>query len=259
MEKNNLETRGGWNRYDFNVNFFQKWSKKMAYILGFLCADGNIIDSENSSRTRYVQFASKDKKILEKIRKALNSNHPIRIRSSQKKLFPNGKYYTFSKTFYFRIGNKKLVSQLEKLGVPARKSKIIKFLKVPSLYLNHFVRGYFDGDGTVYVEKRKNSKGKIRIKRMRTIFSSGSRAFLEGFSEIIAKFLRIRKAKVYKGVRSFQIAYSLKESIRIFKFMYSNAQRMFLKRKFEKFKEFFKIRKNQLDGEIIKILSENKA
>jgi intein-encoded DNA endonuclease-like protein len=132
----------------------------MAYILGFLCADGNIIDSENSSRTRYVQFASKDKEILEKIRKALNSNHPIRIRSSQKKLFPNGKYYTFSKTFYFRIGNKKLVSQLEKLGVPARKSKIIKFPKVPSLYLSHFVRGYFDGDGTVYVEKRKNSKGK---------------------------------------------------------------------------------------------------
>jgi hypothetical protein len=41
--------------------------------------------------------------------------------------------------------------------------------------------------------------------------------------------------------------------------MYSNAQGMFLKRKFEKFKEFFKIRKDQLDGEIIKILSENKA
>jgi len=150
----------------------------MAYILGFLCADGNIIDSENSSRTRYVQFASKDKEILEKIRKALNSNHPIRIRSSQKKLFPNGKYYTFSKTFYFRIGNKKLVSQLEKLGVPARKSKIIKFPKVPSLYLSHFVRGYFNGDGTVYVEKRKNSKGKIRIKRMRTIFLAEAEHFL---------------------------------------------------------------------------------
>jgi len=58
----------------------------MAYILGFLYADGNIIEANNSSRTNYFQFVSKDKEILEKIKKALNSNHQIKIRNSQKKI-----------------------------------------------------------------------------------------------------------------------------------------------------------------------------
>jgi intein/homing endonuclease len=259
MKKSNLETRGGWNRYDFNTEFFQKWSEKMAYILGFLYADGNITDSENSSRTRYIQFASKDKEILEKIKKTLGSDHPIRTRNPQKELFPNRKYYISSGTFYFRIGNKKSVSQLEKLGVLTRKSKILKFPKIPSLYLSHFIRGYFDGDGTVYPEKKKNSEGEVTIKRIRTIFSSGSKAFLKSLSEVLTKFLKIRKAKVYKGVRSFQIAYSLKESIKIFKFMYRNTQGLFLKRKLDRFKEFFEIRRDQLDTEVVKILSENMA
>jgi hypothetical protein len=41
----------------------------VAYILGFLYADGNIIEANNFSRTNYLQFVSKDKEILEKLKK----------------------------------------------------------------------------------------------------------------------------------------------------------------------------------------------
>jgi intein/homing endonuclease len=222
------------NKYSFNANFFKKWTSKMAYILGFLYADGNIIEANNSSRTNYFQFVSKDKEILEKIKKALNSNHQIKIRNSQKKLFPNKKYYITSEVFYLRIGNKKVVNDLIKLGVLPRKSKIIKFPKIPKKYLNHFIRGYFDGDGTICLSKKKNI-----IKKVQVIFTSGSKKFLEGLSEILARFLKIKTAKVYNSNRSFQIRYSTKESRKIFKFLYKNAHGMLLKRKFEKFKEIF--------------------
>jgi len=45
-----LDRRGGSNRYKFQINFFKRWSNKMAYVLGFLYADGCIVDAV-SSRT----------------------------------------------------------------------------------------------------------------------------------------------------------------------------------------------------------------
>jgi len=63
-----FDPRGGSNRYSIKTDFFQKWSNEMAYVLGFLYADGCIVDAAKSSRTQYIKFASKDKEIIEKIK-----------------------------------------------------------------------------------------------------------------------------------------------------------------------------------------------
>ena len=62
-----IDPRGGHNRYKFDKDFFKKWTPEMAYILGFLYADGDIEDVRKSSRTQYITFVSVDKEILESI------------------------------------------------------------------------------------------------------------------------------------------------------------------------------------------------
>lgn len=71
-----FDSRGGHNCYNCNLDFFKKWSNEMAYVLGFLYADGNIIDASVSSRTQYIKFSNNKKEIIEKIRLVLKAKHP---------------------------------------------------------------------------------------------------------------------------------------------------------------------------------------
>ena len=56
---------GSWKRkYDINENYFKTWSNNMAYILGFIAADG-VIQKENQC----VSISQKESYILEDIKK----------------------------------------------------------------------------------------------------------------------------------------------------------------------------------------------
>ena len=253
-----FDPRGGSNRYKFRTNFFKNWSNEMAYVLGFLYADGNITDAASSSRTQYIKFSNSEKKILEKIRAVLKAEHPIRVRPPRKTLHVGGKTYISLEQFFLRIGSRRMFTDLKKLGLVPNKSKVMKFPLVPSKYLSHFIRGYFDGDGTIYIEEKKGVEQNMILKRARIIFSSGSKAFLSDFADILAKTLDVRRAKLYDGNRCFQIVYSIKESVEIFKFIYNKAYGLFMKRKFDTFKRFFNIKIKWLDSGVVKILNENK-
>ena len=82
------DPRGGHNRSPINNFFFQTWSPSMAYILGFIFADGAIEDVQKSSRTCYLLITSKDLEILEQIKNALNSKHTIYSVLPTESLFP---------------------------------------------------------------------------------------------------------------------------------------------------------------------------
>jgi len=252
-----FDPRGGWNRYKFNVDFFKKWSNEVAYVLGFLYADGDIEDADASSRTRYIAFASKDREIIEKIKAVLKSEHPIHFQPPRTSSDKYGHIYKSSGGFRLRIGSKRVFSDLIKLGLIPQKSKVIKFPFIPMEYLGHFLRGYFDGDGTFYIEQRKGINQRLIFKRSCTILCSGSKVFLKDLSAVLAKALNLRSAKIYKGNREFRIVYFTKESVKIFKFMYKNSTGLLLKRKFDNFKRFFNIRPRWLDKEITENLNEN--
>src|SRR3989344_2065110 len=141
-----LDHRGGHNRYQFNKDFFKTWTPEMAYVLGFIYADGNIMDSV-ISRTQYVSFDSVDREIIEKIKIALSSNHTIQIKPEKLVTHPNGTYKS-KRGFRLRIGSREIFSDLLKLGLVPRKSLVTEFPEdIPVDCLGHFMRGYFDGDG----------------------------------------------------------------------------------------------------------------
>lgn len=232
-----MDPRGGHNRYYFNKEFFKKWSSEMAYVLGFLVADGNITDAQGSSRTQYTKFSNTEKEIIEKIKKVLGSNHPIKIRKPKIHKHHNG-FYKSSALFELRIGSKELFDDIFKLGIMPNKSKIIEFPNVPKNYLNHFIRGYFDGDGCIYIEYGKGKIKKKIFKRARTIFTSGSKKYLEGLQEKLIKNFHINNGAIYYQNRAFQLVYPTSSSMELYNLMYKNSKELFLERKYNIFKNY---------------------
>jgi len=124
------------NYFDINEGFFTRWSAEMAYVLGLIITDGCIAD------TGTISLDMNDNDVLEKVKQAMGSQHKISPSKHQ-----NGLYC-------FHFGRERLVKDLSGLGVLPRKSLNVKFPAIPDAYLRDFIRGVFDGDGSVYYEKR---------------------------------------------------------------------------------------------------------
>lgn len=217
----------------------------MAYVLGYIYADGSLDDSPYM-RGKYIQISSIDEDSIQRIKNWLSSEHTI---TKKKSHFTGSKF-----CFILRMGSHKIYNDLFKLGLYPNKSLTVKFPKIPKKYLGHFTRGYFDGDGCIYFEKRKGSKGQTIIKRIRTIFTSGSKKFLEGMDSVL-KNVGIEKGRIYSSKRSYQAIYNTKDSIRIFKLMYAKTSiNSFFMRKFKIFNNYFELRPKVIDKGIRKII-----
>lgn len=227
-----FDPRGGSNRYSIKTDFFQKWSNEMAYVLGFLYADGCIVDAAKSSRTQYIKFASKDKEIIEKIKSVLKAKHPIHSQPPHTSVDKYGRLYRSGEVFYLRIGSRRMFADLKKIGLIPNKSKVIQFPdNIPSQYLGEFIRGYFDGDGSIIF----NRNGRW----IRVVFTSGSGGFLEQLSEKIAESLKIRRRPIYISHYSYQLCYFTQEGLKLLNFIYREAEKdnLYLDRKYDFYKK----------------------
>ena len=255
-----LDPRGGHNRYSCNIDFFKKWTPEMAYVLGFLYADGDIQDVRDSSRAQYVHFASKDRDILEAIKNALKSEHKIYYRAPKKTLYANGKIYENSGIYSLRIGSKKMFNDLLEFGLTPRKSLSVKFPSIPSHYFPYFARGYFDGDGCITIKRGIGKYGQRILKGIAVIFTSGNSLFLEGLRNEAHGFAGLGKRSVYygKSSRAYYLKYNTFESLKWFKVFYSSnlSNKLFLERKFNVFKKYFGMRPIRIDKEIATILKK---
>jgi hypothetical protein len=200
-------------RYRIKREFFKSWSSGMAYVLGYFAADGCMFVNPRGSH--YFEFTSTDRELIEKVRRLLGSNHKI---GTYKHSNPRWK-----DKYVLQIGSKDMFQDLLKLGFCPRKSKRLRFPKIPKLYLRHFVRGYFDGDGHVVFKSypRKNRRSLQRIFAVR--FTSGSQDFLHELKFSLYKNARTKGGSIYdKRDGSFELAFSTKDSLRLFSFMYKS-------------------------------------
>lgn len=115
----------------------------MAYILGFVVADGCVCKRKGRRESYIFNITSKDKEILLKIRRSIGSDHPIGIKYNSLKM-------PYS---YISICSRVICEDLIKLGINPRKTYNLNPIKVPCKYFSDFVRGFFDGDGSVYTYK----------------------------------------------------------------------------------------------------------
>lgn len=213
-----------------NENFFKKWSPEMAYVLGFFTADGNMSPHLNGGR--YVEFTSCDRELIKKTRSLLKSNHKIssRTRSVNQQI-----------AYRIQMGSMVLYEDLISLGLTPNKSLTIKFPKIPSGYLNDFVRGYFDGDGCVYLKKNwAKDRNKSRWV-FQTRFTSGSKKFLEGLHEVLKNHKICKGGCLYDKKSGYELVFSHYDGLALYRFMYDNVSaEMYLERKHNIFQKAFK-------------------
>lgn len=130
-----------------DLNFFKKIdSHEKAYWLGVIVSDGTI------QKDGYkVSLTSKNIDLIRKFKKAIKSSHKITPINS----FDKRTKKTYSR-FIIQIGSKDLVSDIIKLGITNKKSYTCEFPKIEEKYYLSFLRGLFDGDGSLTVKSKEN-------------------------------------------------------------------------------------------------------
>lgn len=154
--------------YKINESFFDKQTPESLWVLGFIFADGSL------GKGYRIELTQKEPEILQKINVLMNSNYPITKRH-------NGGW-SKEDIYRLRINSKRLYIALEKYGLHPNKSLDIKFPELDKSIINHFIRGYFDGDGSIYIIS-KIIKGK-RYLSLRTKII-GSKKFINKLKSII--------------------------------------------------------------------------
>ena len=212
--------------YKYNENFFEKIDNpKKAYWLGFLYADGCILN-RRKSKILEISLSRKDENHLQKFLDDLESNIPIKI----KKVKLGNKEYEACRIF---ICSTYLCDCLIGLGCVPRKSLILEFPKnkVPDNLMNYFILGYFDGDGCFSPREDTNTASLSFV---------GTYSFLIGILNVFKdKGLVNKYTKIYKKGNAYNFFLYNKANIkRILFYLYGNKE-IYLERKYIKIKEFY--------------------
>ena len=140
LKRKGIKTEGNKHNFPRDEFYFSNIdSKEKAYWLGFLYADGCVHSNSNE-----ISITLKDRDHLEKFRKAIKSNN--KIGESIDKRFSS-----MPKIYHFSIKDKQLKSDLIKWGcVPNKSLSLTKIPNIPRDFVSHFIRGYFDGDGSLH-------------------------------------------------------------------------------------------------------------
>jgi intein-encoded DNA endonuclease-like protein len=205
----------------------------MAYVLGFVVADGCIILNKNRKKNPFTfNITSVDLEHLYKIKKVLESEHKISNKSGS----------TNNPAYQIQIRNSVLANDLMKLGIFSRKTHNLNSIKVPDKYFSDFARGFFDGDGSVYTYK-VNGTPQIKVG-----FVSTSLSFLIQFNKQLCRNLKIALKSVHKTTNQeskkmiqFNTHFYIDDCEKLYKFMYKNAS-IFLDRKYRIFKKWENIK-----------------
>ncbi len=183
-----------------------------------------------------MEFYCTDREIIQYIKTTLESNHKVALRD---KSILNSKW---KKAYRLQIGSKVMFHDLLSLGLMPNKSLVLQMPKVPTEFLRHFVRGYFDGDGCAHLGEHwaKDRNKKRWVFNIR--FSSGSEVFLRGLWKSL-KSQKIEGGYLYdKGGKGYELVFSWLKGLDLCRLMYDNVPSgAYLERKFKIFQEALKI------------------
>ncbi len=154
-------------RYKHDETFFDVIdTEEKAYWIGFIMADGHIEHPDNTDLyVLHLGLKLSDRGHITKLKASLKSSHQT---------------YSY-KLASLRLHSKGLCKALIRHGVVPRKSyEELVPPQMPDELLRHFWRGYFDGDGSLYIANNgKRKDGSVRKQWCLNLL--GSRSLLESF------------------------------------------------------------------------------
>lgn len=211
----------------FNLDFFKVWSKDLAYVLGLFASDGHISNQEFR-----IQLSEKDKDILYKVKDLLSMSNDIKkvMMKSGEKEYPS---------YLLVISSVDLVKVLNDLGYDNNKTYETKLPKgMPNEYMADFIRGFFDGDGSISGYKLKNSnKPTMQVKLI-----SYSSKILEDMAIWLKENISTKNSNVYQDNRGYSyLSFGLRDSLKIYDLFYKEST-TYIERKKAKFDEIIEQR-----------------
>ena len=212
-------------KYSYNKDFFKVIdTEEKAYWLGFIYADGYIVNGikGKNNDSLGITLSNKDKEHIEKFKKSIDSNHPIRIYKT--------KYGTNSARII--IQDEELVADLIELGVLRNKSLILKFPTtdvVDKSLIYHFIRGYFDGDGSFKKKGQKLNGYDFSV--------LGTIEFLTELRTYLGVDNEIRKCNKNNDSNNYHLTFGGNQKVKqVANMLYGNAN-IYLDRKYKRYRE----------------------
>jgi len=216
--------------FTLNESFFENIdTEAKAYFLGLLAADGNLSSSQNSVR---IGLHEKDKEILECFRENLNYTKPLKF---VKKVKEPG--WNRSDQYLLEISSTIFRKSLEKHGLTPNKSLTLVFpTTIPLEYQHDYIRGYFDGNGCIHIDKRDHG----------SIIIASSEMFSKSLIEVLQTFgIRSSTSKHYKANCFYTRSFGYDNVENFYNFMYKDST-IFLDRKKQIFENWINKRNKKL-------------
>lgn len=208
-------------RYEFKTHY--SWNPGIAYLVGLIASDGCLLKDG-----RHIDITSKDIEIINNFQCILNKTRKIKTKLGQ---FKTPAYYLF-------FSDVALYDFLLKVGLTPNKSKTINELKIPEELFSDYLRGYFDGAGTVYGYWDPRWKSSFMYY---CGFVSASLPYLQWLSSKITQHANTTAGRIKQNNRAYTLLYAKADSKKIFQFIYNEAgmaSNLCLPRKMEKFHRF---------------------
>lgn len=213
-----------WSSYtNVDMNFFEKWSPELAYVVGFFLADGHL--SNYDKRKRYsVIFNNTDKDVIEKI--AVVCDYKGKIYSiHDKRGGKNGGYKTM---YRIDFSGRRVWKFFRRLGFDSNKSQTAYVpIQIPEYLYSHFIRGVFDGDGGIIIKR-----GVYTIHG--TVDIAGTKKVVEFISRAVIHYNVVR---FDKKCNVYHITYCGRNAIEFLEFIYKNSK-IHMDRKYKVYMEF---------------------
>lgn len=203
-----------------NTKAFTEYTSESCYWAGFLAADGNV---DEKGRIR-IMLKYDDIEHLKKFKEYLKSSHTISTNTIE--------YNRCS----FEFTNKEMCEDLDlNFNIVPRKTSILKFPKfIPDEYLKDFIRGYFDGDGSIC--ESFSNRNSVTATLYATI-ACGSKEFIHTLFEIIGKNLDLNgHLQEFKDSTKWQIKFNTNDAKTFLTYMYKNST-VYLDRKYLLYKK----------------------
>lgn len=202
-----------------SVKLFDSYTPESCYWAGFIAADGNVlIKPEKGTYRIAIQLSSKDRTHLEKFRAVAERNNRI----SESK----------NNTSCIQIFSKNAVESIkDNFRIVPNKSFVLKPPEnVPRSLINHYIRGYFDGDGHIGYYGGTYCNFNI---------VSGSKEIISWISNIFKSLNLTTKEHIYKKNNCFCIDINSKNSFKILDWLYSNSHNSIrLDRKYKQYCDY---------------------
>lgn len=227
-------------KYHHNESFFESIdTEEKAYWLGFMYADGWIQDNSNRHGQDHfgISLADKDEKHLNKFLKSLNATNPINYDNSNTK---KGQ----SRIAKVELTSQKTVDDLIKHGCFKKKTLILKPpSSVPDKLIPHFIRGFFDGDGSIV-----KSGGKFYEQYGKYNFSI-SFSCMEEIAYWLQDYFKFGSVvKDQRKEKSYSYTIGGNNAVEEFyHILYDNAT-IYLERKYNRFQEFLEQKYDESQG-----------